>query len=55
MLFEVAAEQNFPRKIPADAWFGFQGLRWFRSGGTVLPSTGRRDPDCLKLLDEAVA
>ena len=25
MLFNGAAEQNFPRKMPADAWFDFKG------------------------------
>ena len=25
MLFNGAAEENFPRKMPADAWFDFKG------------------------------
>ena len=25
MLFNGASEQNFPRKMPADAWFDFKG------------------------------
>ena len=25
MLFKGAAEENFPRKMPADAWFDFKG------------------------------
>ena len=25
ILFNAAAEENFPRKMPADAWFDFKG------------------------------
>jgi hypothetical protein len=29
MLFNGAEEQNFPRKMPADAWFDFKGCDRF--------------------------
>ena len=29
MLFGDAGEENFPRKIPAEAWFGFKGCERF--------------------------
>ena len=32
MLFDDAAEENFPRKMPADAWFGFKGCDRFWRG-----------------------
>jgi hypothetical protein len=48
MLFGGAAEENFPRKMPADAWFGFKGCDRFRSRGAVLSPAWRRGSDRLE-------
>lgn len=55
MLFNDAAEENFPRKMPADAWFGFKGCDRFE-----VEEQSFRLPDdevltVLRLPDEAVA
>lgn len=55
MLFNDAAELNFPRKMPADAWFGFKGCDRFE---IEEQSFGLPDDEVLtilKLPDEAVA
>jgi Zn-dependent peptidase ImmA (M78 family) len=55
MLFNRAAEQNFPRKMPADAWFGFKGCDRFdvEEQSFLLPN--EEVLTVLKLPDEAIA
>ena len=55
MLFDGTAEENFPRKMPADAWFSFKRCDRFE-----VEEQSFRLPDdeiltILKLPDEAVA
>jgi hypothetical protein len=55
MLFNEAVEENFPRKMPADAWFGFKGCDRLE-----VEEQSFRLPDdevltILKLPEEAVA
>jgi len=55
MLFNGAAEQNFPRKIPADAWFDFKNCDRFdvEEQSFLLPHD--EILTVLKLPDEAIA
>jgi len=55
MLFNGAAEQNFPRKMPADAWRDFKGCDRFlvEEQSFLLPND--EVMTVLKLPDEAVA
>jgi hypothetical protein len=55
MLFGDAAEENFPRKMPADAWFGFKGCDRFEVEEQSLRLPGEEVLTVLKLPDEAVA
>jgi Zn-dependent peptidase ImmA (M78 family) len=56
MLFNGAAEQNFPRKMPADAWFDFKGCDdrlEVEEQSFLLPN--EEVMTVLKLPDEAIA
>jgi hypothetical protein len=55
MLFNGAAEQNFPRKMPADAWLDFKGCDGFlvEEQSFLLPNDAVKT--VLKLPDEAIA
>lgn len=55
MLFNGAAEQNFPRKMPADAWFDFKGCdrHEVEEQSFLLPDD--EILTVLRLPDEAVA
>jgi hypothetical protein len=55
MLFNGAAEQNFPRKMPADAWFDFKGADRYdvEEQSFLLPDD--EILTILKLPDEAIA
>jgi hypothetical protein len=55
MLFDGAAEENFPRKMPADAWFGFKGCDRFDVEEQSFRLPGDEILTVLKLPDEAVA
>lgn len=55
MLFNEAAEENFPRKMPADAWFGFKGCDRFEVEEQSFRLPDEEILTVLKLPDEAVA
>jgi hypothetical protein len=55
MLFNGAAEQNFPRKMPADAWFDFKGCDRFLVEKQSFLLFNDEVMTVLKLPDEAVA
>lgn len=55
MLFNDAAEENFPRKMPADAWFGFKGCDRFEVEEQSFRLPGDEVLTVLKLPDEAIA
>jgi hypothetical protein len=55
MLFDGAAEENFPMKMPADAWFGFKGCDRFDVEEQSFRLPGDEILTVLKLPDEAVA
>ena len=55
MLFADAAEENFPRKMPADAWFGFKGCDRFEVEEQSFRLPGDEVLTVLRLPDAAVA
>jgi Zn-dependent peptidase ImmA (M78 family) len=55
MLFNGAAEQNFPRKMPADAWFDFKGCDRFEVEEQSFLLPNDEVMTVLKLPDEAIA
>jgi Zn-dependent peptidase ImmA (M78 family) len=55
MLFNGAAEQNFPRKMPADAWFDFKGCDRFEVEEQSFLLPNDEVLTVLKLPDEAIA
>jgi hypothetical protein len=55
MLFNDAAEENFPRKMPADAWFSFNGCDRFEVEEQSFRLPGDEILIVLKLPDQAVA
>ena len=55
MLFNGAAEQNFPRKMPADAWFDFKGADRFEVEEQSFLLPDDEILSVLKLPDDAVA
>ena len=55
MLFNGSAEQNFPRKMPADAWFDFKGCDRFMVEEQSFLLPDEEVMTVLKLPDEAVA
>jgi Zn-dependent peptidase ImmA (M78 family) len=55
MLFNGAAEQNFPRKMPADAWFDFKGCDRFEVEEQSFLLPNEEIMTVLKLPDEAIA
>jgi Zn-dependent peptidase ImmA (M78 family) len=55
MLFNGAAEQNFPRKMPADAWFDFKGADRFEVEEQSFLLPDEEILTVLKLPDAAVA
>lgn len=55
MLFNGAAEQNFPRKMPADAWFDFKGCDRFEVEEQSFLLPEEEILTVLKLPAEAVA
>ena len=55
MLFNGSAEQNFPRKIPADAWFDFKGADRFEVEEQSFLIPDEEILTVLKLPDAAVA
>jgi Zn-dependent peptidase ImmA (M78 family) len=55
MLFNGAAEQNFPRKMPADAWFDFKGADRFEVSEQSFLLPDEEVLSVLTLPDEAVA
>jgi hypothetical protein len=55
MLFGDAGEENFPRKMPAEAWFGFKGCDRFEVEEQSFRLPGDEILTVLKLPDAAVA
>jgi Zn-dependent peptidase ImmA (M78 family) len=55
MLFSGAAEENFPRKIPADAWFDFKGSDRFEVTEQSFLLPGEEVLTVLGLPEAAVA
>lgn len=55
MLYNGAAEQNFPRKMPADAWFDFKGVDRFEVEEQSFLLPDEEVLSVLKLPDAAVA
>jgi Zn-dependent peptidase ImmA (M78 family) len=55
MLFNGAVEQNFPRKMPADAWFDFKGCDRFEVEEQSFLLPNEEIMTVLKLPDEAIA
>lgn len=55
ILFTDAAEENFPRKMPADAWFGFKGCDRFEVEEQSFRLPGDEVLTVLRLPDAAVA
>jgi Zn-dependent peptidase ImmA (M78 family) len=55
MLFNGAAEQNFPRKMPADAWFDFKGADRLEVEEQSFMLPDEEILTVLKLPDAAVA
>jgi hypothetical protein len=55
MLFNGAAEQSFPRKMPADAWFDFRGCDRFEVEEQSFLLPNEEVLTVLKLPDEAVS
>jgi hypothetical protein len=55
MLFKSASEQEFPRKMPADAWFDFKGCDRFEVEEQSFLLPDEEVLTVLKLPDEATA
>lgn len=55
MLFNNASEQNFPRKMPADAWFDFKGSDRFEVAEQSFLLPDEEILTVLTLPDDAVA
>ena len=55
MLFGDAGEENCPRNMPADAWFGFKGCDRFEVEEQSFRLPGDEVLTVLKLPDEAIA
>jgi hypothetical protein len=55
MLFNDAAEENFPRKMPADAWFDFKGSDRFEVAEQSFLLPGEEILTVLSLPDAAIA
>lgn len=55
MLFNNASEQNFPRKMPADAWFDFKGSGRFEVAEQSFLLPDEEILTVLTLPDDAVA
>ena len=55
MLFNGAAEENFPRKMPADAWFDFKGSDRFEVTEQSFLLTDEEILTVLAMPDSAVA
>jgi hypothetical protein len=55
MLFNGAAEENFPRKMPADAWFDFKGSDRFEVAEQSFLLPDEEILTVLSLPDAAVA
>jgi hypothetical protein len=55
MLFKGAAEQSFPRKMPADAWFDFKGCDRFEVEEQSFLLPKEEVLTVLKLPDQAIA
>jgi hypothetical protein len=55
MLFKGEAEQSFPRKMPADAWFDFKGCDRFEVEEQSFLLPNEEILTVLKLPDAAVA
>jgi hypothetical protein len=55
MLFNSASEQNFPRKMPADAWFDFKGSDRFEVEEQSFLLPDEEILTVLRLPDEAIA
>jgi hypothetical protein len=54
MLFNDAPEQNFPRKMPADAWFDFKGCDRFEVEEQSFMLPDEEILTILRLPDEAL-
>ena len=52
MLFRDASEENFARKMPAEAWFGFRGCDRFEVGEQSFRLPGDEVLTVLKLPDD---
>jgi hypothetical protein len=55
MLFNGAAEENYPRKMPADAWFDFKGSDRFEVAEQSFLLPDEEILTMLRLPDAAVA